>query len=99
MAILGNYRSNSNAHIQSKGFIMRKHLSYKVFLQKEPEGGYTVTVPALQGCVTYGENIDHAMEMAKEAIELYLESLSAHGEEVPSDDNKLEYTITLPTNA
>lgn len=63
---------------------MEKHLSYKVFLQEEPEGGYTVTVPALQGCVTYGENIDHAMDMAKEAIELYLESLVAHNEDIPS---------------
>lgn len=78
---------------------MKKQLSFKVFLQKEPEGGYTVTVPALQGCVTYGENIDHAMDMAKEAIELYLESLVDHGEEIPSDDNKLEYTLTLPPTA
>lgn len=78
---------------------MKNHLSYKVFLQKEPEGGYTVTVPSLQGCVTYGENIDHAMEMAKEAIELYLESLVAHNQDIPSDDNKLEYTITLPAGA
>jgi antitoxin HicB len=78
---------------------MEKHLSYKVFLQKEPEGGYTATVPALQGCVTYGDNVEHAMEMAKEAIELYLESLAAHGDEIPSDDNKLEYTITLAAGA
>lgn len=74
---------------------MEKQLTYKVFLQKEPEGGYTVTVPALQGCVTYGENIDHAMDMAKEAIELYLESLIAHNEDIPSDDDKLEYTLTV----
>ena len=74
---------------------MEKQLTYKVFLQKEPEGGYTVTVPALHGCVTFGENIDHAMDMAKEAIELYLESLVAHKEEIPSDDNKLEYTVTM----
>ena len=78
---------------------MEKQHTYKVFLQKEPEGGYTVTVPTLQGCVTYGENIDHAMKMAKEAIELYLESLVAHGEEIPSDDDKLEYTLTLPATA
>ena len=79
--------------------VMDKHLTYKVLLQKEPEGGYTVTVPALKGCVTYGENVEHAMEMAKEAIELYLESLMERNEEIPSDDNKLEYTITLPANA
>ena len=57
--------------------------SYKILLKKEPEGGYTVTVPPLPGCVTYGESIEKATEMAKEAIELYLESLKAHHEEIP----------------
>ena len=55
-------------------------LSYRILLRKEPEGGYTVIVPSLPGCVTYGENIEEAMEMAKEAIELYIESLKEHDE-------------------
>lgn len=37
-------------------------------LNREPEGGYTVTVPSLPGCVTYGENVDEVIMMAKEAI-------------------------------
>src|SRR5690349_25026417 len=44
-----------------------KNFTYKILLNKEPEGSYTVTVPALPGCITYGENIDHAISMAKEA--------------------------------
>jgi predicted RNase H-like HicB family nuclease len=59
-----------------------KQLTYRVLLNKEPEGGYTVNVPSLPGCVTYGDNVEHAIEMAKEAIELYIESLVAHGEAV-----------------
>jgi len=70
-------------------------LRYKVLLRKEPEGGYTVTVPSLPGCITYGDNIDEALKMAKEAIELYLESLKEHGEEIPREDNTLEYTLLL----
>lgn len=58
-------------------------ISYRILLRKEPEGGYTVTVPSLPGCVTYGKSIEEATEMAKEAIELYLESLKAHNEEIP----------------
>lgn len=54
-------------------------LSYRIFLRQEPEGGYTVLVPTLPGCITYGETIAEAIIMAKEAIELYLESLMAHG--------------------
>ena len=58
-------------------------ISYRILLRKEPEGGYTVTVPSLPGCVTYGKSIEEATEMAKEAIELYLESLKSHHEEIP----------------
>jgi predicted RNase H-like HicB family nuclease len=60
-----------------------KRLTYRILLNREPEGGYTVTVPALPGCVTYGENVDEAIAMAKEAIELYIESLIEHNEPVP----------------
>ena len=61
-------------------------LNYRIFLRKEPEGGYTVTVPSLPGYVTYGDTI--AIKMAKEAIELYIESLKAHGEEIPTEELK-----------
>jgi len=55
-------------------------LVYRIFLHKEPEGGFTVTVPSLPGCVTYGETLEEAKQMAHEAIELYIESLREHGE-------------------
>jgi len=64
-------------------------------LRREPEGGYTVTVPSLPGCVSYGSTVDESIAMAKEAIELYLESMAAHGEEIPTEDATLEYTLTL----
>jgi predicted RNase H-like HicB family nuclease len=55
-------------------------LSYRILLRKEPEGGYTVTVPSLPGCITYGDTIEDAKKMAKEAIELYIESLREHND-------------------
>jgi len=60
-----------------------KQLTYKILFNKEPEGGYTVIVPTLPGCITYGETIDDAIVMAKEAIALYVESLVAHNEPIP----------------
>ena len=57
-------------------------LNYRILLRKEPEGGYTVIVPSLPGCVTYGDTIEDAINMAREAIDLYLESLREHGEEI-----------------
>lgn len=49
--------------------------TFKIHLHKEPEGGYTVSVPALPGCITYGSDVDDTISMAKEAIELYIEEL------------------------
>lgn len=61
-------------------------LNYTVIFQKEPEGGYTVIVPALAGCVTYGKDLEEAKKMAKEATELYLESLRKHNEDIPTQE-------------
>jgi antitoxin HicB len=76
-----------------------KTLSYRILLRKEPEGGYTVVVPTLPGCVTYGDSIEGAIEMAKEAIDVYLESLLAHGEDIPTEDGTLEYTLSVEAHA
>jgi antitoxin HicB len=47
--------------------------TYTVVLTPDYEsGGFTVTVPALPGCITDGETIDEALERAQEAISLYL---------------------------
>ena len=69
--------------------------TYKIHLQKEAEGGYLVTVPALPGCITQGDNIEQAIEMAKDAIELYIEELKFRGEPIPDDSNTLEYSLNL----
>ena len=75
-----------------------KILNYKILLKKEPEGGFTVLVPSLPGCITYGDTLDEAIEKAKEAIEVYIESLKAHGEEIPTEENLLDYTLSVDTN-
>lgn len=71
--------------------------TYKLHLHKEIEGGFTVNVPALPGCVTYGEDLDEAISMAKEAISLYIEELQERGETIPDDSNTLEYSVNLET--
>jgi antitoxin HicB len=72
-----------------------KVLNYRILLRKEPEGGYTVIAPSLTGCVTYGETIEESIVMAKEAIELYLENLVCHNEEIPTEEQTFEYTLTV----
>jgi len=63
---------------------------YKVILEwNEDGGGYTVTVPALPGCITEGDTVDEALENAREAIQGYLEALKAQGRPVPGQDVRL----------
>ncbi len=54
-------------------------MKYKVVFDPQDEGGYTVYVPALPGCVSQGETSDEALTNIKEAIEIYLQSLEARG--------------------
>jgi predicted RNase H-like HicB family nuclease len=74
-----------------------KVLTYRVLLNEEPEGGFTVSVPALPGCITYGDNLDHALSMAKEAIEGYIEILKEQGESIPDNSKTFEYSISIPS--
>lgn len=63
-----------------------KEYQYTIILHPDlEEGGYTVTVPALPGCVTQGETLEEAIVMAKDAIRLYVETLVADGEPVPKE--------------
>lgn len=68
---------------------------YTAIFQKEPEGGYTVIVPALKGCVTYGDTIEQAQQAGKEAIESYLGSLTKDKQSPPPDVNFVS-TIDVP---
>lgn len=47
------------------------------------EGGYTVTFPDLPGCITEGDTVAEAMQMAKEALELFLWNMEDDGETIP----------------
>lgn len=63
-----------------------KILEYTVlFSPDEESGGFTAEVPALPGCVTDGDTLREAKKHAKEAIELYLETLKERGLSFPED--------------
>lgn len=76
-----------------------KILNYRLFLRKEPEGGYTVIVPSLSGCVTYGATLEESLEMAKDAIKLYIETLEANGEDIPVENEIIETTVAIKAHA
>ena len=60
---------------------------YTVILIPDPElpGAINVTVPALPGCLTYGDSREEALTNAREAIEVYLETWAEDGKLPPPD--------------
>ncbi len=52
-------------------------MKYTVVLQREHDGGYVVSVPALPGCVSQGDTREEALKNIQEAAKLYLEDIEA----------------------
>ncbi|HMD06804.1 MAG TPA: type II toxin-antitoxin system HicB family antitoxin [Candidatus Acidoferrum sp.] len=72
-------------------------MKYTVVLQRENDGRYVATVPALPGCVSQGDSREEALKNIEEAIELYLEDVKATGEPIPIEDGReyVEVTATV----
>lgn len=76
--------------------------TYTVVFQPCDRGyGYTVTCPALPGVVSEGESLEDARTKAKEAIEIYLESLQEDGLPIPESEEDLvePIRVSVPTRA
>ncbi len=58
--------------------------------QTESEGGYTITVPSLPGCISYGETFEKAMEMIKDAMEGWLAVAKEEGMPIPDQFESIE---------
>lgn len=59
------------------------NLRYPVVLFPESEGGYTVLIPDLPGCMSVGETPDEAMQMIEEAKALWIEVAYERGDKIP----------------
>lgn len=58
-------------------------MEYLVILEQAADGSYSAYVPDLPGCVSCGDSPDEARQSIREAIAAHIESLRAHGEQVP----------------
>lgn len=62
---------------------LEKVASYFAVFEQDKEGNYNVSFPDLPGCVTFGRSFEEAKQMAQEVLELWLEELRVHKEEIP----------------
>jgi antitoxin HicB len=74
---------------------------FTVIIERQPEGEYLVSVPALPGCYTEGRTLDAAREMAIDAIRAYCASLLKRGEPIPLESWEEQFigrlSVTLET--
>ncbi len=68
-------------------------LTYTAVLFPEPEGEFTVEVPALPGCFSRGKTINEALRNAEEAMRCHLESIVQDNGEIPREGD----TVPLAT--
>lgn len=64
----------------------------------DEEGGYVAFVPAMPGCHSQGETLEETELNIKEAIALYIESLTAHGESIPPEGRSYQGRVSVPVS-
>lgn len=74
--------------------------TYALSIEKHPDG-YLAHFPALPGCNTWGKTYEDAINYAKEALALYLETLLVRGDDIPEDTGipkpvSLSVTVRTP---
>ncbi len=62
----------------------------KVALNKESDGRWSVSIPALPGCASWGSSPQEALDNIKDAAEIYIEDMKDAGEVLPTQSDEVE---------
>jgi len=77
-----------------------KFYNFEIVIEKEPEDeGYLAYSPTLPGCFSNGKTIEETRSNIRDAIQLHIASLLAHGEPIPQNENLVhveELTVGVP---
>ena len=63
-------------------------MKLKVILEPSVEGGFTIIVPSLPGCISEGETKEEALANVQESVELYLETVEDDSDYAPNEETK-----------
>jgi len=64
---------------------MEKRITYNIQVERDEDGIYVVSVPALPGCFTQGRTFDEAISQAQEAISAFITVLARRGKRIPTE--------------
>ena len=60
-------------------------MRFPVIMEKDEDGIYVVTVPALPGCISDGRTVEEAISNIREAIRGFIDDMNADGEPISHD--------------
>ena len=72
---------------------------YTVIVERDEDGLYVASCPAIQGCYTQGETYEEAMENIKEVIKLHIEARKGVGDPIPIETAVEEVEVVEPDEA
>ncbi|MEA1985272.1 MAG: type II toxin-antitoxin system HicB family antitoxin [Euryarchaeota archaeon] len=70
-------------------------MKFKILLEKDEDGWYVATVPALPGCISQGKTEHEATENIKEAIELHISVMAEDGVPLNPLEGTKETTVSV----
>lgn len=68
---------------------MGTRLTYNIKIERDEDGIYVVSVPALTGCFTQGRTLDEAVMMAQDAIRAFVMTLMERGKRIPIEKSQV----------
>jgi antitoxin HicB len=78
---------------------MVKNLRYTINIERDEDGIFVVSVPALPGCFTQGRTLDEAFRMAQDAIRGFLKVFVSRGKKIPIErvqSNPFTVSVEFP---
>ena len=73
-----------------------KTYQFTVVFEQDEDGVFIATVPALQGCNSFGNTIEDAEKNIKDAIEGYVETLQEIGDPIPEQKESASFSLSKP---
>jgi len=86
---------NQKIEVKNKSLEYYLSLRYVISFYPDPEGGYTVLIKDLPGCMSVGETLSESMENIEEARELWIETAYECGHEIPLPLTEVEDSGSL----
>lgn len=69
--------------------LIHKVYQYTAIFEPDKQGGFTVIIPVLPGCISEGDTFEEALKNIKEAASLYIEVAQERRQKIPTEEQSI----------